>query len=401
MRYLIIGASAAGLAAAETLRQWDPRGAVTLISDEPHPPYSRPLLTYLLSGEVSLEKIWLKGADYFREWGFEALLGEQVVQVAPGEREVRLRSGRVRPYDRLLIASGARPRLPGIPGEDLDGVFTLRTLADWRRLESGLNGVREVVVVGAGAVGLKTADALAQRGFAVTLLARGEQPLSRVLDPTAAAMLMDAVTALGIGLRCRSWPVALDGAGGKVDRLTLNNGRDLPAQAVIFSVGVTANVEFLEGTGLGEPGGILVDRHLRTRVPEIFAAGDCIQPHHLLTGEQWPYHIWPAAVDQGKVAGANLAGAGRSYPGLLPQNSLSLRGFKVIFGGLGPHDTGDCESVAVMDRSRGHYRRLAYRQGRLVGLTLVGAVADAGIYFQLMSQRLPAPEPVTPGLLWG
>lgn len=401
MRYVIIGASAAGLAAAETLRQWDPRGTITLISEEAQPLYSRPLLTYLLSGEAKPSQVWLKGKGYFTAWRFEPLLGEQVVQVAPGAQEVRLLSGLVCPYDRLLIASGARPRLPGIPGEDLEGVFTLRTLADWRRLESGLQGVREVVVVGAGAVGLKTADALARRGLAVKLLARGSQPLSRMLDATAAAMLMEAVTAMGIDLRCHAWPVAFGGEGGRVKSLILNNGEELPVQAVLFSVGVTANVDFLKGTDLGDPGGIRVDRSLRTPDPRIYAAGDCSIPHHLLTGEHWPYHIWPAAVDQGKVAGANLAGAGRSYAGLLPQNSLSLRGFKIISGGLGPHDTGDCEIMTGLDQLRGHYRRLAYRQGRLVGLTLVGAVADAGIYFQLMAQGLPASEPVTPGRLWG
>ncbi|MDD2901237.1 MAG: FAD-dependent oxidoreductase [Syntrophales bacterium] len=401
MRYVIIGASAAGQAAAETLRQWDPQGSITVISDEAQPLYSRPLLTYLLSGEIRPEKVWLKGADYFQEWGFEARLGEEVVQVVPADREVRLASGRVCPYDRLLIASGARPKVPGIPGEDLEGVFTLRNLADWRRLESGLEGVRQVVVVGAGAVGLKTADALMRRGFEVTLLARGAQPLSRMLDATAAAMLMDAVATMGIDLRCHSWPVALKGDGGRVKKLILNSGEELPAQAVLFSVGVTANVDFLEGTGLGDPGGILVDRKLRSRDPRIFAAGDCCRPHHLLSPGQWPYHIWPAAVDQGRVAGANMGGGSRLYPGLLPQNSLSLRGFKIISGGLGPHDTKDCEIVAELDQSRGHYRRLAYREGRLVGLTLVGAVAHAGIYFQLMAQGLPAPEPVTPGLLWG
>ncbi|MEW6658683.1 MAG: FAD-dependent oxidoreductase [Thermodesulfobacteriota bacterium] len=409
MRYIIIGASAAGLAAAEILRQWDPRGSITLISDEPHPPYSRPLLTYLLSGEVRPDKVWLKGPDYFQEWGFAARLGERVVRVAAGEQEVRLQSGQALPYDRLLIASGARPRLPGIPGEDLEGVFTLRTLADWQRLESGLQDVREVVVVGAGAVGLKTADALARRGLAVTLLARGGQPLSRLLDATATSLLMDAVKAMGIDLRCHSWPVALGGDAGKVKSLILNNGLELPAQAVLFSVGVTANVEFLEGTGLGDPGGVLVDHCLRSRDPRIYAAGDCCQPHHLLTGEQWPYHIWPAAVAQGRVAGANLAGATRCYPGLLPQNSMSLRGFKIISGGLGPQDTGDCEVVAELDKPRGHYRRLVYREGRLVGLTFVGAVADAGIYFQLMGQQLPVKELAAdprgpdfhPGRLWG
>ncbi|RJR46501.1 MAG: NAD(P)/FAD-dependent oxidoreductase [Deltaproteobacteria bacterium] len=401
MRYLIIGASAAGLAAAETIRQWDPRGAVTVVSDEPHPPYSRPLLTYLLSGEVSLEKIWLKAADYFQEWGFEALLGEQVVQVAPEEREVRLRSGRACPYDRLLIASGARPRLPGIPGEDLEGVFTLRTLADWRRLDAALPEGAEVVVAGAGPVGLKAAEALARRGCRVALAELESQVLPRLVDTQAAAMLGNALLEWGIEVYCDTKPIGLAGYKGRVRALALADGRELPAQAVLFAIGVTPNTEFLADSGLAAAGGVPVDARLNTGLPEIYAAGDCVQGVNLLTGQPAYVPIWPAAVEQGKIAGANMAGANRRYPGLLPQNSISLRGFKIITGGLVQPEAEDVEIVSELDRRRGHYRRLAYREGRLVGLTLVGAVADAGIYFHLMSQQLPAAEPVTPGRLWG
>lgn len=401
MRYLIIGASAAGLAAAESLRQWDPRGAVTLISDEPHPPYSRPLLTYLLSGEVSLEKIWLKGADYFQEWGFETLLWEQVVQVAPGEREVRLRSGRIRSYDRLLIASGARPRLPGIPGEDLDGVFTLRTLTDWRRLDAALPDGGEVIVAGAGPVGLKAAEALARRGCRVALVELESQVLPRLVDAQAADMLRGELKKWGIDVYCHTAPLGIVEQQGRVRALALADGRELPAKAVLFAIGVTPNTEFLGDSGLAAGGGIPVNPRLETAHSDIFAAGDCVQGVNLLTGQPAYVPIWPAAVEQGHIAGANMAGADRRYPGALPQNSISLRGFKIITGGLVGPDAEDAEIVSELDRRRGQYRRLVYREGRLVGLTLVGAVADAGIYFQLMSHQLPAPEPVTPGRLWG
>lgn len=409
MRYVIIGASAAGCQAAETLRRYAPKEGITIISDELRPLYSRPMLTYLLSGEANLERIWLKDEEYFSRWGFTPLLGEAVVRVAPRSREVYLASGKVIPYDRLLVASGARPRLLGIPGEDLEGVYTLRHLADWQRLEAGLEGVQAVAVVGAGAVGLKAADALARRGLKVTLLARGAQPLSRVLDSTAAAMLMEAVGAMGIDLQRYSWPIAIRGEGGKMTGLTLNNDRELPVQAALFSVGVTANVDFLEGTGLEDLSGIVVDGSLRSVDPQIYAAGDCVQPHHLLTGEQWPYHIWPAAVEQGRVAGANMAGAGLRYRGLLPQNSLSLRGLKIISGGLGPYHDEGCQVETELDARRGHYRRLVYRDGRLVGLILVGDTENAGIYMQIMAQQWPLKDLAAdwrrpdfhPGLLWG
>ncbi len=401
MRYVIIGASAAGCKAAETLRRYAPNHPITVISEEARPLYSRPLLTYVLSGEVSREKVWLKGADYFREWNFEPLLGEPVVRVDPGGHAVYLLGGRVVPYGRLLIASGARPRLLGLKGEELEGVYTLRTLSDWQRLAAGLPQAGRVVVVGAGAVGLKTADALARRGLTVTLVARGAQPLSRVLDATAAALLQVAITRMGIEIIYHAWPEAIWGEAGRVRALTLNDGRELPCQAVLFSVGVAPNVEFLAGTDLAGPEGIPVDQQLGTADPDIYAAGDCAYAYHLLTGKRAGYHIWPAAVAQGRIAGANLAGARLAYDGLLPQNSLSLRGFHIITGGLGPQETEDCDIVSDLDEGRGLYRRLVYREGKLVGLTLVGAVEDAGIYFQLMAQQVPVAGPVQPGRMWG
>jgi NADPH-dependent 2,4-dienoyl-CoA reductase/sulfur reductase-like enzyme len=148
-------------------------------------------------------------------------------------------------------------------------------------------------------------------------------------------------------------------------------------------------VEFLAGTDLATAEGITVDHQMGTADPDIFAAGDCAHPYHILTKKRAGYRIWPAAVAQGRVAGANLAGAGLAYDGLLPQNSLSLRGFHMITGGLGPLDAVGCETVSDLDTPRGHYRRLIYREGKLVGLTLVGAMEGAGIYFQLIAQQLP------------
>lgn len=409
MHYVIIGASAAGLAAAEMLRQWDPAGAITLISDESHPPYSRPLLTYLLSGEVRLDKVWLKGPDYFEQWRFEARLGERVVQVDAAGHEVRLQSGRVVPYDRLLIASGASPRLPAIPGNNLEGVFTLRTLADWQRLDAGLPEGCPVAVVGAGPVGLKAAEAFVRRGCRVSLVEMESQLLPRLVDEQAAGLLRRALEEWGIEVFCNTAPLGIAAQQGRVRSLALADGRELPVQAVLFAVGVTPNTGFLTAPVLAAAGGIAVNARMQTAHPDIYAAGDCVQSVHLLTGKPAYVPIWPAAVAQGQVAGANMAGAERRYPGALPQNSISLRGFKIITGGLVQPEGEDVEIVSELDQRRGGYRRLVYQKGRLVGLTLVGRVEDAGLYFQIMSQQLPAGDLAVdvrgpdfhPGQLWG
>ncbi len=260
-----------------------------------------------------------------------------------------------------------------------------------------------------GAVGLKAAEALARRGLKVNLLEMGPHPLPQLLDPQAARLLTHAVSSWGVRLHWRTRPLAVAADRGRVRALALDNGRELPTNAVILAVGVSPNTDFLAGGNLAEPGGVVVDEYLRTPDPHIYAAGDCILPHHLLTGRRAAYQIWPAAVDQGRVAGINLTGGRTPYRGLLPQNSLSLRGFHLITGGLGPQETGDCEVVEELDERRGRYRRLVFRDDRLVGLTLAGAIEDTGIYFAIMANqfpvsRLPA-DPRSrnfhPGRLWG
>jgi nitrite reductase (NADH) large subunit len=323
MRYVIIGTSAAGLAAAEALRARDREGSITLISEEEHLPYSRPLLTYLLGQEIKPEKIFLKSADYYATWGLTPLLGEPVVRVDPGARTLWLAGGKKVDFDRLLVASGANPRLLGIPGEDLSGVYTLRHLADVQRLEAGLTPGAPVAVVGGGAVGLKTAEALSHRGHPVRLIEVESRVLPRLLDETAAAFLHQHLARLGVELILNARPTAVLGSQGRVRGLSLANGREVAAAAMLFAVGVAPRTEFLAGTGLTGPEDIPVDHFLQTKCPLIYAAGDCALPRHLLTGEPAVYQIWPAAVAQGQVAGANMAGAGRRYEGLLPQNSMS------------------------------------------------------------------------------
>ena len=334
MRFVIIGNSAAGLAGAETIRRLDPQAPITIISDEPYPPYCRPLLTYLLGGEIQEKDLWLKAADYYQRWRFTPVLGKRVVQVDPAAKTVRLDAGETISYDRLLVASGAYPTLPDIPGQDLQGVFTVRTLENFKAMQRMLRPEMRVAVIGSGLVGIKTAQALAHRGFEVTVVERETQIWSTMLDETAAGLLQQAVTELGVKVQFHSFPTAFRGHNSRVEAVVLSDGTEIPADLVIIAIGVTPNTEFLRGAGLYDPNGLAVDSQLRTAQADVFAAGDCVQPLDRLSGKKTYFAIWPAAVEQGRLAGANMAGHSRQYGGLLSQNTLYVANTRVIAGGL-------------------------------------------------------------------
>jgi len=389
MQYVIIGNSAAGLAGAETIRRLDPGGTITIVSDEPHRPYCRPLLTFLLGGEVAEAGMWLHGPDYYRRWNFLPKLGQRVVEVDAAAKRLTLASGETLSYDKLLVASGARPTLPGIPGEDLGGVFTVRVLDHLRQLQERLRPDSRVAVIGSGLVGIKTAQALAHKGYDVTLLARKAQVLSTLLDPTAADILHRALERTGVKLRFGAVPEELVGTGGTISAVGLQGGTEAPADVAVLGIGVVPNVEFLQGAGLADPRGLRVADTLQTAREDIYAAGDCVRPTDCLTGEPTYFAIWPAAVEQGRLAGANMAGQRRTYGGLLAQNSFYVGGTRVIAGGVTlPRDLA-CEIVCQHDHRRNRYRRLVIKDDRLLGVILTGNVEDAGVYLHLIQNRTP------------
>ena len=325
MRFVIIGNSAAGLAGAETIRRLEPQAPITIISDEPYPPYCRPLLTYLLGGNIQEKDLWLKATDYYQHWQFSPILGKRAVQVDPNTKTVLLDSGDAIPYDRLLVASGARPTLPDIPGQDLQGVFTVRTLDQFKAMQQMLQPEMRIVVIGAGLVGIKTAQALVHRGFDVIVVERETQAWSVSLDETAADLLHQAIMRVGVKLRLQSIPVALSGQNGRVKGVVLKDGTEIPADLVIIGIGVIPNTEFLSGAGLSDPYGLTVDSQLRTAREDIFAAGDCVQP---VRPSLWSKNVF---CHLARGSGAGPPGRGQ-YGGARPALRRSLISEYLICG---------------------------------------------------------------------
>lgn len=377
MRYMIIGAGPAALAAAATLRRVDPAGSVKILTKEQVPPYARLALPYLLAGRIEE-----KGISLPVPAGAELLPGEEVVAVRPGRREVKTASGRVFSYDRLLIATGARPERPKVEGADQPFVFTVRDLSDIAGIRLVLKGNRgRAVVAGAGPVGLEMGDALRQLGMEVTFVVASERIFSQMLDAPAAAWLAERIRRQGVEI-VTGEEIASLGKGGEV---ALRSGRCLKADLVVFGKGVRPAASFLSGSGIALEEGIVVNERQQTNIPEIFAAGDVAQGREIVSGRRRVTAVWPVAVEQGRVAGLNMAGRDAFYGGALSRNILRVFDTSLFAAGAGRSQEGYEVRTAI---GTDFYRKLVLKDGVLKGIVVAGEVKNEGFYTNLIVKEI-------------
>lgn len=401
MRYVIVGASAAGVAAAEGILEVEPGAEVVLLSEEPHPPYCRPLLSYRLAGETpdSLCPLPSKALELA-----EVRTGTRAVQLDAFARRLTLESGEALPYDRLCLATGAASKPLGLAGEDAANVFGFRTRADAEAVEAELSrGARRAVVLGAGLVGVKAAHALAARGVETLLCAASAFPLSQTADETAGSLAARALDAEGVRLRFGHRPAAMEKRDGRAVAVHFDPpGSREPCDLVIRGKGVAPRGELL-----GRPGGIPADHQLRAPVPGVWVAGDAALTHDVVWGEPRANAIWPMAVEQGRLAGRNMAGAGETYPGSLAMNSVRVGGLHLVTAGIvrPPEGTRPYRVLQRVDPARGTYRKVVLRNGRLVGAVFAGKAEQAGLVIAAIRagarlEDLPF-DPLAEGLHWG
>ncbi|MCC7367127.1 MAG: FAD-dependent oxidoreductase [Chloroflexi bacterium] len=310
--YLIIGGGLAGVTAAETLRALGARGSVAIVSGEIDPPHDRPPLSKeLLRDERSRQQVLLRPLDFYQSRRIGLVLGRPALALKPAEQEVTLADGETIKYQRLLLATGGRPRSIGVPGESLPGIYQLRTLAEAERLKEAAGSSTRVVVIGASFIGLEVAASLCERGLDVTVLSQDDQLWPNLMPAELAAAMQADFEARGVAFRHN---VRVTGFEGK-ERLEyiVTNAGDVEASFVVEGVGIQLNVELAAAAGLEVEGGIVVDRRLQTSAPGIFAAGDVASfpdAYAGLDGRPKRRHVehWDNAVAQGRVAGANMSG---------------------------------------------------------------------------------------------
>ncbi|MBR5329716.1 MAG: NAD(P)/FAD-dependent oxidoreductase [Firmicutes bacterium] len=388
-RYLIIGASAAGIFAAEAIRKRDALGQITLVSTEREEPYSRCLTTYYIEGKTDPAKMRLRSAAHWQNLGITLRCGVTATMVDDAAKRVWFDDGSVLEYDKLLIASGSSARRVPLDGAAEEDIFRMRTMADADALIQAVQGGKKrVALFGGGLVSLKTAAALAKCGAELALVSHSDRLLSSQLDETAADLLARHMEDCGVKLVFHATAEKmLRKEGGDCCGVALTNGEVLPCDLFFAGKGVTPNSSFVPAVK-NEDGFIVTDGHMRTNLPDVYAAGDVALSFDKLSGEPAVYAIWPSATEQGEIAGCNMAGDKVLYDGAISMNSLEFMGLRAIVAGDGIGAAPDAESFCELIPQRKIYRKCVFRNGRLGGYILMGNTQNAGVLTARLGQEL-------------
>jgi NADPH-dependent 2,4-dienoyl-CoA reductase/sulfur reductase-like enzyme/nitrite reductase/ring-hydroxylating ferredoxin subunit len=313
--FVILGAGAAGNAAAETLRQDGFRGRILLITGEQRLPYDRPNLSKgYMSGEAGPEALPWRTAEFYRDYDIEVLLGRAVSRVEPRQKTITFEDGGSLAYDALLLATGGIPRKLDLPGAQWPNVLTLRSVDDADAIIAAAGGASRVVVIGAGFIGMEAAAALTKRGLTVTVVGSRSIPLERQLGPEIGGMLQEVHKEHGVAFRLGRTPVRLEG-DSKAQAVVLDNGEVLPADLVVVGLGINPATQMLQGIELNLDGSVSVDRQMRV-TEGFYAAGDVARFPDWRDGSPIRIEHWRLAEQHGRVAAHNLAGRKVQYAGV-------------------------------------------------------------------------------------
>ena len=387
MKYVIIGNSAAGVNAAEAIREKDPSGKITIVSKEDCGVYSRCLLSYYIAGSINEEKLLYRYNDFYKKRKIDALLGLSVESINTSKKEISLSDKKRIEYDKLLIASGASAKKLGIKGDDKKGVLCFRDLSDAKAVLSLLDKVRDVAILGGGPIGMRDGYALASRGKKVKVIIKSPRVLSQVIDETAADIVGSHIKENGMEVLTGVAVKEILG-GASLEGLMLDDSSKIACELAIVGKGVSPNTGFLEGSKIKINKGICTDNHLMTNIEDIYAAGDVAETVDISTGEAAINAIWPCAVRQGRVAGLNMAGGDTEYGGSMAANSIDLFALSVVSLGLSrPKGDRYKEESSVNLRDK-RYRKLVFDGNRLVGAILVGDIEEAGVYGLLIEKKV-------------
>lgn len=379
--YVIIGGSAAALGCIEGIRQTDKTGQITLITDETMFHYARPLISYLLEGKTTEETMCYRPLSFYQDNGVAVRSGVMACAIDTAAKKVLLSDGSMVAYDKLLLATGSRPFIPPISGyETVEKAFTFMTLESAKALAAALTPQSRVLIVGAGLTGVKCAEGIAGRCAQVTIVDLAPRVLPAVLDDAGAALIQSKMEAHGVSFYLNNGVRAF-----QKNSAVLNTGETLTFDVLVMAVGVRPNTQLLAALGAQVDCGVLINYACETSLPDIYAAGDCAQGYDAVSGTRAMLPLWSNAVMQGQTAGVNMAGGQADYTQGIALNACGVFGLHMV-------TAGSYDGESYVEQKDGAYKRLITGGGVLKGVIMVGDVARAGIYTNLIRKRKPLSE---------
>ncbi len=377
-KYVIIGNSAGAVGCVEGIRKNDKDGQIIVISDESYHTYSRPLISYLLLGKTTEEKMKYRPDNFYEINKCDLMLDEKVVKINVEEKNVVLESGKSISYDKLLVATGSSPFVPPMDGlENVKNKHTFAKLSDAKDIEKTVNEDSQVLIIGAGLIGLKCAECLKDRAKSVTVIDLAPRVLSSILDDDASDVIKQHLEKNDIKLYLGESVKHFD-----ENKASLTGGENISFDILVLAVGVRANTALVKDAGGNVGRGITIDSKCKTSLDDVYAAGDCTESVDASDGNVKIMALLPNAYMQGECAGKNMSGEENEFLKAIPENSIGLFGKHMITAGSYVGDV-------YYTNENGTFKKLFYSENKLNGFILIGDVSKAGIYTSLVREKTP------------
>ena len=377
-QYVVIGNGVAAVGCIEGIRSVDKDSKITVVSEENYPVYCRPLISYYLENKTDPERMNYRGADFYEKMGCDVFYGKKVIQINTDSKNVVLDDGAKLPYTEVCVATGSAPFVP--PFEGLDTVekkFSFMTLDDTFALEKAINKDSNVLIVGAGLIGLKCAEGLHDRVESITVCDLADRVLSSILDTDCATIVQRHLEANGIRFLLGDTAVRFD-----KNFAQMKSGKTVEFDTLVLAVGVRANTTLVKDIGGEVNRGILVNNRMETSLESIYAAGDCTEGNDISLGQKRVLALLPNAYMQGRCAGINMSGGNEMYNKAIPINSIG-------FFGLHAMTAGNYSGEVYEEKTETGIKKLFVSDGLLSGYILIGNTDRAGIYTSLVRDRVP------------
>lgn len=394
-KYLIVGNSAGGIGAIEAIRQVDKAGDISIVSDEPYAAYSRPMISEYLAKKATQERMLYRPADFYEKNRVATFLGKKAVRIDLDARAIELESEARISFEKLLLATGGTPIVSQVEGIVKQGIFTFTTLNDAKAIDGFLREHKRpkmaALVIGGGLIGFSVTEALIKRGVAVTIVEMRDRVLNTIIDEETSARAEEALRAAKVEVICNRTVAKVAGdSDGLPTGVTLDNGREIPCDMVIMAIGVRPRLDLVSGIGLKVNRGIVVDRHMTTSHPDVYACGDVAEAYDYVYTSNRLSPIWPNAYIGGRVAGFNMAGKPTEYAGGTAMNSLKYFGLAIHSAGMAvpPDETYE----VLSSRSKDANKKVVLKDGIIKGMVFCGDVDKSGIVHGLMKDRIDVGE---------